>query len=72
MNDADILAHLNSFITENKLTLFDRIAPQRTRHVTVVLEDIYQSHNASAVLAHLRPGRRAGHPCDRGTGTDTR
>lgn len=50
MNDADILAHLNSFITENKLTLFDRIAPQRTRHVTVVLEDIYQSHNASAVL----------------------
>ncbi|HEX2616041.1 MAG TPA: RNA methyltransferase, partial [Flavobacteriales bacterium] len=25
-------------------------APERTRHVTVVLEDIYQSHNASAVV----------------------
>ncbi len=29
---------------------FDTIIPQRTRHLTVVLEDIYQSQNASAVL----------------------
>ena len=38
------------FITENKRDLFNRIAPERTRHVTVVLEDIYQPHNASAVV----------------------
>lgn len=37
-------------ISENKRALFDRLAPQRTRHIAVVLEDIYQSHNASAVL----------------------
>lgn len=36
--------------SENKKELFDRLAPLRTRHFCVVLEDIYQSHNASAVL----------------------
>ena len=36
--------------SDNKRQLFDRLAPLRTRHITVVLEDIYQSHNASAVL----------------------
>ena len=36
--------------SDNKRQLFDRLAPLRTRHVCVVLENIYQSHNASAVL----------------------
>ncbi len=36
--------------SDNKRALFDRLAPLRTRHISVVLEDIYQSHNASAVL----------------------
>ena len=36
--------------SDNKRVLFDRLAPLRTRHISVVLEDIYQSHNASAVL----------------------
>lgn len=36
--------------SDNKRALFDRLAPLRTRHIAVVLEDIYQSHNASAVL----------------------
>lgn len=39
-----------SLLSDNKRQLFDRLAPLRTRHLTVVLEDIYQSHNASAVL----------------------
>ncbi|MCE3295915.1 MAG: tRNA/rRNA methyltransferase (SpoU) [Crocinitomicaceae bacterium] len=30
--------------------MFDRIAAQRTRHLTVVLENVFQEHNASAVL----------------------
>lgn len=30
--------------------MFDRIAAERTRHLTVVLENIYQEHNASAVM----------------------
>ncbi len=36
--------------SDNKRELFERLAPLRTRHITVVLEDIFQSHNASAVL----------------------
>lgn len=40
----------SQLISENKRDLFDRLAPLRTRHIAVVLEDIYQSHNASAVL----------------------
>ena len=43
----DALAELYS---ENKRNLFDRLVQHRTRHIAVVLEDIYQSHNASAVL----------------------
>ena len=36
--------------SENKRQLFDRLVMNRTRHICVVLEDIFQSHNASAVL----------------------
>lgn len=36
--------------SENKRQLFDRLVKNRTRHICVVLEDIFQSHNASAVL----------------------
>jgi tRNA (guanosine-2'-O-)-methyltransferase len=41
---------LSSFITENKKNKFEEIILHRTRHVTIVLEDIFQPHNASAVL----------------------
>jgi tRNA (guanosine-2'-O-)-methyltransferase len=44
---------LNAFyelITPNKIELFDRIAAERTRYATIALENIYQEHNASAVL----------------------
>lgn len=36
--------------SDGRRQLFDRLAALRTRHLCVVLEDIYQSHNASAVL----------------------
>jgi len=45
-----LLEHLISFITDNRKELFMKVIAQRTRHITVVLEDIYQPHNASAVL----------------------
>lgn len=45
-----VLKELYDLITVNKREMFDRIAADRTRHVTVVLENIYQEHNASAVL----------------------
>lgn len=45
-----LISYLESFITERRKELFDTVINYRTRYLTVVLEDIYQSHNASAVL----------------------
>lgn len=50
MTDQELYDRLCGFITDNKRELFERIAPMRTRHITAVLEDIYQPHNASAVV----------------------
>jgi len=50
MTDHELYEQLSGFISDNKRALFDRLAPQRTRHITAVLEDIYQPHNASAVV----------------------
>lgn len=38
------------FITEERKVIFQNVLKMRTRHLTVVLEDIYQAQNASAVL----------------------
>ena len=40
----------SSFFSDNKRDLFNRLVLNRTRHIAVVLEDVYQAHNASAVL----------------------
>ena len=45
-----ILESFYHIITPNKIELFDRIAADRTRYLTIALENIYQEHNASAVL----------------------
>ena len=46
----DLVRHLSQFITDNRWELFQRVVSMRTRYITVGLEDIYQSQNASAVL----------------------
>jgi len=48
--DQEILEYLLNYATENKKELFYQVIEKRTNHVTVVLEDIFQPHNASAVL----------------------
>lgn len=45
-----LLEHLLSFVSENKQNLFNKIIEDRTKHVTVVLENIFQPQNASAVI----------------------
>jgi len=45
-----VLAAFYEIITSNKREMFERIAANRTKHLTVVMENIYQEHNASAVL----------------------
>jgi tRNA (guanosine-2'-O-)-methyltransferase len=42
--------YLRQFVTEERFQKFTEIIHFRTRHITVALEDIFQSHNASAVL----------------------
>ncbi|PLX15207.1 MAG: TrmH family RNA methyltransferase [Marinilabiliales bacterium] len=41
---------LKQFVTDNRLEVFEQVLEKRTRYITLVLEDIYQSQNASAVL----------------------
>jgi tRNA (guanosine-2'-O-)-methyltransferase len=46
----EFLNFLSGYLTQNRRQLFDKVIQHRTRHITVVLEDIFQPHNASAVL----------------------
>jgi tRNA (guanosine-2'-O-)-methyltransferase len=45
-----VLDEFYKIITPNKVEMFDRIASLRTKYLTIALENIYQEHNASAVL----------------------
>lgn len=46
----ELIDYLSGFVSEKRFDLFKKIVEKRTRYLTVVLEDIYQPHNASAVL----------------------
>lgn len=46
----DLIGFLSPMVLEQRLALFDRVLEQRTRRITVLLENIYQAQNASAVL----------------------
>jgi tRNA (guanosine-2'-O-)-methyltransferase len=46
----DLYNYMCRFMTDSRKQRFDEIADKRTRYITVVLEDIFQPHNASAVL----------------------
>ena len=48
--DAYVLQEFYKIITPNKVGLFEKIAPQRSRHLVVGLENIQQDHNASAIM----------------------
>jgi len=45
-----LIDFLAEHITEQRRNQFEKVLNTRTRYLTIVLEDIYQSHNASAVL----------------------
>jgi len=48
--DKELITYLENFLTTHRKNLFRKVLQNRTRYITVVLEDLYQSHNASAVL----------------------
>lgn len=46
----EILRYLEDFITPERKEKIADVLSRRTRHFTVVVEDVYQMHNASAVM----------------------
>ncbi len=50
MDKAALIEQLLQYVTENKRDKMDAVLENRTRYITVVLEDLFQEHNASAAL----------------------
>ncbi len=50
MIDLDYLNFLENILTENRKERFLKVLENRTKHFTVVVEDIFQLHNTSAVM----------------------
>jgi tRNA (guanosine-2'-O-)-methyltransferase len=48
--DHDLLEYLGRYITDHKKSVIEKVLAKRTRHLTVVLENIFKPHNASAVI----------------------
>ena len=48
--ERELVDLLEEYVTPNKVEVINSVLSERTRHLTVVLEDFYQSQNASAVL----------------------
>lgn len=48
--DEALYVFLSQFLTDERKQRFEEVLSFRTRHITVVLEDIFQPHNGSAVL----------------------
>lgn len=48
--DSELFYYLEDYLTEQRKQLFRKVLSDRTRHFTVVTEDVYQIHNTSAVM----------------------
>ncbi len=48
--DLQLFQYLQTYLTDRRKALFQEILAKRTRHFTVVTEDVYQLHNTSAVM----------------------
>lgn len=49
-NTIELIKYMEGFVSERRKGRLQEVLAERTRHMTVVLEDVYQAHNASAVL----------------------
>lgn len=46
----DLITYLADFATPERLQMFEKVVAERTRYAKIVIEDLYQPHNISAVL----------------------
>jgi len=49
-DEAELIDYLSGFVTEQRMAKMRGVLGERTRYLKVVVEDIFQPHNASAVL----------------------
>lgn len=49
-NTIELIKYMEGFVSERRKGRLQEVLAERTRHMTIVLEDVYQAHNASAVL----------------------
>lgn len=50
MIDVALLEFLKTFVLDRKLDLFNEKLNNRTRHITIALENLFQEQNASAII----------------------
>ena len=50
MIDLDYLSFLENILTDNRKERFLSVLENRTKHFTIVVEDVFQMHNTSAVM----------------------
>ncbi len=50
MVDTDYLDFLENILTDNRKEKFIKVLKDRTKHFTIAVEDVFQMHNASAVM----------------------
>jgi len=50
LQENGLLEFLLEYITPERKEKFEKVLDKRTRHITLILEDIFQAQNASAVL----------------------
>ena len=48
--DLQLVEYLESFLTPRRRDLFKKVIAERTNHITVATQDVYQLHNTSAVI----------------------
>ncbi len=48
--DQEVFDYLQQYLTEERKQRIVDVLSRRTRHLTVVMEDVYQMHNTSAVM----------------------
>jgi len=50
MDNHKLFEYLSSYLTANRLNLINKVVQERTKHITVVIEDVYQERNAGALV----------------------
>ena len=50
MEHSQLRTKLKKYLSPERIKAFDCVLTNRTRHFTVAVENLFQSHNASAIM----------------------